>query len=264
MPLSFVYWNINPIAFQLGETEVRWYGLLFPVGFIGGYFLARKMFKHEGVKLEWVDNLFIIVFVFGMLGARLAHVFLYDWAFFKENPSEIFKTWHGGLASHGGTAGVMLGLLLWAKIGSKRSFLWVLDKAVVCAALLAGLIRLGNLLNSEIYGIETTLPWGFIFARQGETLAKHPTQLYEAISYFLIFAWLCYQYFNKKAYLKEGYLSGLFGVLVFSARFLIEFIKNNQSTFEADMPLNMGQILSIPFIWYGFCLLKQTNKPLST
>lgn len=260
MNLNFITWDVSPIAFQFGATELRWYGLMFPVAFTLGYFLGRKMFKREGVSLELVDTLFILIFISGMLGARLAHVFFYDWAFFREHPSEILKTWHGGLASHGGVVGVMLALFIWSKATGKTSFLWVMDKVAVCAAPLAGLIRIGNLMNSEIYGTATNLPWGFIFVFNGETIAKHPTQIYEAICYFIVFGILYFQFFKRKAYLREGFLSGLFAVMVFSARFLIEFIKNDQSAFEAGMRLNMGQWLSVPLILYGVWLVRRSRK----
>ncbi|MFV0366732.1 MAG: prolipoprotein diacylglyceryl transferase [Mangrovibacterium sp.] len=260
MNLSFIYWNVNPIAFHFFGAEVRWYGLFFPIAFALGYLIGRKMFKQEGISQDWLDTLFIVVFLSGIFGARLGHVFFYDWSYFKEHPSEILKTWHGGLASHGGAIGVMLGLFAWSKITAKRSFLWVLDKVVVCAALLGSLVRLGNLMNSEIYGVATQLPWGFVFQLNGDTVPNHPTQLYESLCYFAIFLVLFYNYFHKKAYLKEGYLTGLFGVLVFASRFFIEFIKNDQSVFEAGMWLNMGQLLSIPFIIYGAYLIWKSTR----
>ncbi len=260
MSLIAIFWHVNPVAFHLGETEVRWYGLFFPIAFLLGYFIGRKMFKQEGLSMDWLDTLFIIIFISGILGARLAHVFFYDWDYFKEHPYEILQTWRGGLASHGGVVGVMLALFIWSKYVSKQSFLWVLDKVAVCAALLAGLIRIGNLMNSEIYGVATHLPWGFVFELNGETIPKHPTQLYEAICYFATFVILYNSYFKKKAYLRLGYLSGLFALLVFTARFFIEFIKNDQSDFESGMLLNMGQLLSIPFIIYGAYLIKQSYK----
>ncbi|MFV0521331.1 MAG: prolipoprotein diacylglyceryl transferase [Mangrovibacterium sp.] len=260
MNLDFISWRVNPIAFQIGNAEIRWYGLMFPIGFLAGYLLGKRMFKQEGEKLDWVDTLFIIIFISGILGARLVHVFCYDWAFFRNHPEEIFKTWHGGLASHGGVVGVMCALYIWSRYVVHRPFLWILDKVSVCAALLAGLIRLGNLMNSEIYGIQTSLPWGFIFERNGESIPKHPTQLYEALCYFAIFALLYYLYFYRKVYQRQGYLTGLFAVMVFSARFLIEFIKNNQSPFETNMLLNMGQLLSIPFIVYGIYLIIKSRN----
>ncbi len=232
---------------------------MYPIGFILGYFIGRKMFRLEKIKLEWVDNLFIIIFISGMIGARLGHVFFYDWDYFKQHPTEIFKTWHGGLASHGGTIGVMLALFIWSSF-VKKPYLWILDKVVVCAALLAGLIRLGNLMNSEIYGIATQLPWGFVFLQNGETIPKHPTQLYESIIYFVCFLILYRSYFIDKAYQKQGLLTGVFGLIVFGSRFFIEFIKNPQVQFEEGMILNMGQLLSLPFILYATYLIYKARK----
>ncbi|MFV0289326.1 MAG: prolipoprotein diacylglyceryl transferase [Mangrovibacterium sp.] len=263
MFLNYIIWDVSPVAFHIGNTELRWYGLMFPIGFLLGYLLARRMFKIEDVSLNLLDTLFIIVFLSGIIGARIGHVIFYDWEFFKEHPSEIIKTWHGGLASHGGVFGVLFALLIWSRF-SDKSFSWVIDKVAVCASLLAGLIRIGNLMNSEIYGIATDMPWGFIFVQQGETDAKHPTQLYEAIYYFGVFILLYYLYFNKKAYRKVGLISGLFGVLIFMFRFFIEFIKNDQSEFEAGMFLNMGQILSIPLICFSVFLVVNSRKTQET
>ncbi len=170
--------------------------------------------------------------------------------------------WHGGLASHGGTLGIMIAMYFFSRNVSKRSMLWIFDRIVVPTALVAAMIRTGNLMNSEIYGVQTTLPWGFIFERNGETVAKHPTQLYEALAYLFTFALVMYMYWKTRAKNKEGLIFGVFFILIFGARFLIEFIKEDQEAFEAGMTLNMGQWLSIPFVLLGaFLVIRAIRLP---
>lgn len=253
--LTFIHWNVDPEIFQLGPFSVRWYGLLFASGFLIGYYIGEKMFKWEKVNSKWLDSLFIYLIVATVVGARLGHVFFYGWDYYSQHPWEIIKVWHGGLASHGGALGIMVALLLYSKYVSHRSILWVLDRVVVPTALVAAMIRTGNLMNSEIYGIQTSLPWGFIFDRNGETVAKHPTQIYEALSYLFGFGLLMYMYWKTKAKDKPGMLLGVFFIITFLSRFLIEFIKEDQEAFEATMSLNMGQWLSIPFVIAGIILI---------
>ncbi|NOR75403.1 MAG: prolipoprotein diacylglyceryl transferase, partial [Draconibacterium sp.] len=176
--------------------------------------------------------------------------------------AEILMVWHGGLASHGGALGVIIAMYLHSKLVTKRSVLWTLDRVLVPTAMIAGLIRTGNLMNSEIYGIETTLPWGVIFEQNGEIVAKHPTQIYEALAYLLVFAVLMFLYWKTSSRNKPGILLGTFFILMFSFRFLIEFIKEDQEAFEAGMALNMGQWLSIPFILSGvYFVVRAIQKP---
>jgi prolipoprotein diacylglyceryl transferase len=189
-----------------------------------------------------------------VIGARLGHCLFYEPEYYLSNPLLILKVWEGGLASHGAAVGILLALyLLSRKI--KKPYLWILDRVVIVVALAGFCIRMGNLMNSEIYGNVTNLPWGFIFARENETLAKHPTQIYEGLSYLAIFFLLYFIFIRKAKSLKPGYIFGLFLILLFSVRFIIEFIKEPQVGFEANMALNMGQLLSIPFILTGFYLL---------
>lgn len=258
--LNFIHWNINPEIFNLGPLSVRWYGLFFATGFLLGFYMGEKMFKYEKIDPKWLDSLFFYMIVATVLGARFGHVFFYNWDYYSQNPSEILKIWHGGLASHGGAVGILVAMFLYSKFVSKRSMLWALDRVAVPAALAGMFIRSGNLMNSEIYGVETTLPWGFIFERNGEIVAKHPTQLYEALAYLLVFGVLYFLYWKKDAGKKEGLLSGVFFVLVFGARFCIEFIKENQELWEADMTLNMGQWLSIPLVLFGLFLVVRAIK----
>lgn len=253
--LAYIHWNVSPEIFSLGPLHVRWYGLMFAVGFLFGYSHVEKMFKRENLELKWLESLFIYMIAATIVGARLGHVLFYGWDYYSQHPIEILYVWQGGLASHGGTLGILIALSIWSKKVSKRSILWVLDRVVVPTALVAALIRFGNLMNSEIYGVETTMPWGFIFERNDETVAKHPTQIYESLSYLFTFAVMLYMYWKTKAKDYQGLILGVFFTLVFTARFLIEYIKEDQEAFEATMSLNMGQWLSIPFVLAGIILI---------
>jgi len=260
--LNFIHWNVSPEIFHIGSLSVRWYGLLFAVGFLVGYNIGERMFKFDGTDLRWLESLFIYLLVSTVIGARLGHVLFYGWDYYSQHPAEIIKVWHGGLASHGGAIGIFIALIIWSRKVSKRSVLWVLDRVVVPTALVAAMIRFGNLMNSEIYGIQTNLPWGFIFERNGETVAKHPTQIYESLSYLVTFGLLMFLFFKTNLRKKEGFIVGLFFVMVFLSRFLIEFIKEDQEAFEAGMALNMGQLLSIPFVLGGlFLIFRALKKP---
>lgn len=258
--LSFIHWNVSPEIFSLGPLHVRWYGLMFAVGFLFGLQHVEKMFKRENVDTKWLESLFIYMIVATVLGARLGHVLFYGWDYYSQHPIEILYVWQGGLASHGGTLGILIALTIWSRKVSKRNLLWVLDRVVVPTALVAALIRFGNLMNSEIYGVETTMPWGFIFERNDETVAKHPTQIYESLSYLVTFGVMLYMYWKTKAKDYEGLIFGVFFTMIFTARFFIEFIKEEQEAFEKGMTLNMGQILSIPFVIAGIYLAIRAVK----
>lgn len=253
--LNFIHWNFNPEIFHLGPLSVRWYGLMFALSFILGYNMVEKQFKFEKENLKWLDSLLIYIVVATIVGARLGHVFFYDWDDYSQNPIEILKVWHGGLASHGGVIGIFIALLIFSKKVTKRNVFWIIDRVIVPTALAAMFIRLGNLFNSEIYGVQTSLPWGFIFEKNHELVPKHPTQLYEAFAYLLTFFVVRWMYWKTDAKSKTGMISGVFFIMVFTARFLIEFIKEDQEAFEATMLLNMGQWLSIPFVLGGIALI---------
>jgi len=258
--LSFIHWNASPEIFNLGPLSVRWYGLLFASGFLLGYYIGEWMLKSENVSQKWIDSLFFYIIIATIVGARLGHVFFYGWDYYSQHPAEIFMVWHGGLASHGGTLGILIALIIHSKLITKRSVLWTVDRVVVPTALVAAFIRLGNLMNSEIYGIQTSLPWGFIFERNGETVAKHPTQIYEALVYLFTFGLLMILYLKTRIRYKEGLIFGIFFILIFGSRFLIEYIKEDQEAFEAGMALNMGQWLSIPFVIAGVILAVRALK----
>jgi prolipoprotein diacylglyceryl transferase len=263
MILNAITWNVDPEIFRLGSFAVRWYGLLFAAGFVFGYIIMGRIFKIEKIPQKTLDTLTTYMVIGTVVGARLGHCLFYEPAYYLSNPIRILKVWEGGLASHGAAIGIIVVLLMFAR-KEKKHFLWIIDRIVIVVALAGFFIRMGNLMNSEIYGVATTLPWGFIFERWGETVPKHPTQIYEGLSYLLIFV-LLYAIYNKKTTsLKNGYLFGLFLVILFSVRFLIEFIKESQVEFEDTMALNMGQWLSIPFVMLGVYILYYASKQKST
>ncbi|MBQ1185314.1 MAG: prolipoprotein diacylglyceryl transferase, partial [Muribaculaceae bacterium] len=208
---------------------------------------------------KWLGILLTYVVVATIIGSRLGHVFFYQWDYYSQHPGEIFKIWEGGLASHGGVIGNFIAVWLFSIFVTKKSVSWTVDRLVVPVAMVAGLIRLGNLMNSEIYGGVTDLPWGFIFVRDGQTLPMHPTQIYEALCYFALFGVLMWMYWKKNAQERPWLISGVFFIGVFVSRFLIEYVKNVQVGKEIEMiatyGINMGQLLSIPFIIMGVVMV---------
>lgn len=259
MILDFITWDASPVIFSIGPLALRWYGLAFAIGFIIGYNIVAKMFKHEGAPEKWLGILLTYVVVATIIGSRLGHVFFYQWDYYSQHPGEIFKIWEGGLASHGGVIGNFIAVWLFSIFVTKKSVSWTVDRLVVPVAMVAGLIRLGNLMNSEIYGGVTDLPWGFIFVRDGQTLPMHPTQIYEALCYFALFGVLMWMYWKNNAQERPWLISGVFFIGVFVSRFLIEYVKNVQVGKEIEMiatyGINMGQLLSIPFIIMGVVMV---------
>jgi prolipoprotein diacylglyceryl transferase len=258
--LSFITWNVDPEIFSIGPFSVRWYGLMFAISFILGYHIVEKYFKHEKENLKWLDSLLMYIVIGTIVGARLGHVFFYAWDYYSQNIGEILMVWKGGLASHGGAIGVFIALYIHSKKITKKNVFWIIDRVVIPTALAAMFIRLGNLFNSEIYGVQTSLPWGFVFERNHEIVAKHPTQIYEALAYLASFVLLSRLYWKTNIKDKTGSITGIFFILIFTARFFIEFVKENQESFEDAMTLNMGQWLSIPFILIGIGLILYANR----
>lgn len=264
MHLLIIPWDPNPEIFRIGSFAIRWYGLLFASCFLFGYIIMKKIFDNEGLREDVLDRLTIYMAVGTIVGARLGHCFLYEPSFYLKHPLEILMVWHGGLASHGAAIGILIAVLIFA-IKEKLGYFRILDRIAVVVALSGFFIRMGNLMNSEIYGIETTVPWGFVFLRNHELVPKHPTQIYEGVAYLLVFFLLYSMYWRKKGKVYEGLLISIFLILVFTARFFIEFLKEVQVPIEATMKLNYGQQYSIPFVVFGIAgliLSLKFKKPL--
>jgi prolipoprotein diacylglyceryl transferase len=278
--LNYITWTVDPELFSIGSLTVRWYGLLWAIGIWLALVIVQKIFKHEKHPEAWVDKLFIYTVLGTIIGARLGHCFFYEWKelaepvtflgitfkygnYYLSHPWELLYIWRGGLASHGGAIGILIAMYYYNKNVSKKGYIWIFDRLVIGVALAGASIRLGNLMNSEIYGTATTLPWGFIFVRDGQTEPMHPTQIYEMIYCLVTFAVTYWLYYKKEAYKKTGFIFGVFLLGIFGTRFLLEFIKLNQEAFESGMILNMGQILSVPFIIWGILLIMNRNKAVA-
>ncbi|WP_288202661.1 prolipoprotein diacylglyceryl transferase [uncultured Porphyromonas sp.] len=269
--LGVVTWTVDPIIFQSGGLRLGWYGVLFAVGLIvfGGTILS-KMWKHENLTEKSFNQLVFYVLIATIVGARLGHCLFYEPSYYLANPVEILKTWEGGLASHGGVIGIMIAIWIYSKKVSHQSMLWTFDRLCVPVGLVAAMIRLGNLMNHEIYGHATDLPWGFRFienihqwqagAEPIFSAPSHPTQLYEAAIYLLVFAVCMWLYWKRDAQRREGLIFGVAMVMIFVGRFLVEFVKNDQVGFEESMTLNMGQWLSIPFVIIGIASIVYSFK----
>lgn len=256
-----IHWNVNPEILHFGAIGLRWYSLLFISGFILGWYIFRGFFRREGVPEKLLDPLLYTLLIATIVGARLGHCLFYQPDYYLTSWKgflEIFQPWKGGLASHGGAIALLLGMWWFsAKYGKPHNFdfLWIMDHLCITVAFAGCFIRLGNLFNSEIYGHVTNLPWGIVFDLRGETEPKHPTQLYEALSYLILGLVMIGLYRNRLERLHRGFFFGLFLVGCFGMRFIIEFVKEPQVEFENTMALDMGQWLSIPFIIAGIALL---------
>ncbi len=261
MILNYIYWDVNPEIINLWGFSLRYYGLLFVTGIILSIYVLKWIFNNEKIPIENLDKLSIYGIVGILLGARLGHCLFYEPAYYLDNPIEMFFpirfldeggikfTGYQGLASHGGVLGLIIALILYAR-KTKQSIINTIDLIAVVAPLAGGFIRIANLMNSEIIGMPTSKSWAFVFERV-DNIPRHPAQLYEAIAYFSIFIIMIVLYKMKREKLKNGFLFGLAVVLIFIARFFIEFIKERQVAFEENLKLDMGQILSIPYILIG-------------
>ncbi|RSK35988.1 prolipoprotein diacylglyceryl transferase [Hymenobacter metallilatus] len=306
--LSAILWNQNPIIAEIGPLTLRWYGLLFMSGFVVGTFILGHVYKSEKVSPRWVDVITIYMLLGTVLGARLGHVFFYDWPQYRNDLLSILKIWEGGLASHGATIGIILAVWLFSR-NNKFDVLWTLDRIVLVVAVGGALIRIGNLMNSEIVGHPSSAPWAFVFPRDTEHLQqirpdqplpagavrvaaekflaqdgtvryhllpegspttadspvavpRHPTQIYESLFCVFLFVLLYSMWNRTKEHTPRGQLFGLFVVLLFSFRFLVEFLKEDQVAFEQNMTLNMGQWLSVPLVFMGlYVLFTARNRP---
>ncbi len=261
---GIVHWNVDPEIFLIADSfPLRYYGLFWITGLVLSYIIIQGIYKKEGKAISEWEDVTMYIFIGILVGARLGHVFFYQPELISQDPLSVilpiqtvpeFKfTGFAGLASHGGTLGVIIAIFLyWRK--TKTDVIWLLDRVAIGTPITCAFIRLGNLMNSEIYGKPTDGSWGFIFERD-DMIPRHPTQLYEAGSYLLIFVLLYAMYRSKKFVDQPGIYVGTLLVLLFSARFIIEFFKENQVAFEDAMTLNMGQWLSIPFVLVGLFLI---------
>ena len=296
--LSAIVWDVDTILVHIGDGCILWYGLLWAIGIYICYLIQVKIYKNENCPADWTDKLFMWMVIGLIIGARVGHCWFYEWhdvtlpgmkAYcqymgistdpvqifgwtinyrnpYIEHPLRLLKILEGGLASHGGAIGLLTAAwLLNKKVFSKQpeyhtSLLWIMDRLVVGVCVTATLIRLGNLRNSEIFGTPTDLPWGFVFVRDGQTVACHPTQIYEMLYCIVAFVVTWLMYWKGKAYKREGLLLGVFLEIIFFTRIMLEFIKNDQELFEAGHLLNMGQWLSLPFVIWGIYLIVRAYK----
>ncbi|MBE5034656.1 prolipoprotein diacylglyceryl transferase [Gallalistipes aquisgranensis] len=250
-----VMWNFDPVFFRIGSVEIRYYGVMWAVAFAISMWLFINFVKREGYPDKVFDSIFWFGTLSTIIGARLGHCLFYETDYYLSNPVQILNIRQGGLASHGAAIGLLVGLWLFSR-RNRMPYLWSLDRIMVAVAISGVFVRLGNLFNSEIYGIETASPWGFVFLRAGETVPKHPTQIYEALCYLATFFVLLWLYYGRDlARRRPGFMFGLGVFLIFVSRFFIEYIKNPQEEFELNMSLLMGQWLSIPFILLGIVMM---------
>ena len=268
--LMYITWKVDPELFTLLGREIRWYGLLWVIGLVVAIVIVQKIFEKERLPEKWFDSLFVHMMLGIVVGARLGHCLFYEPAYYLANPLEVFAIWEGGLASHGGVIGIIIAVWLYSKRVTKKSMLWTFDRVIVPTGFTAAAIRLGNLMNHEIYGGPTSQPWGFRFitnighwkAGVAEPIfsePSHPTQIYEALIYLLVFAITMYLYWKTDAKNKQGLLIGIGMIIIFVSRFFIEFVKHVQVDSEIAMRestgLILGQWLSIPFILWGLWLV---------
>ena len=289
MLLNYITWNVDPVLFHLGALQVRWYGLLWALGFFFGYFVMRNIYRHEKVSDDWMDKLLIYMLVSTVIGARLGHCLFYEPDYYLANPLKMLAIWEGGLASHGGAIGILLGLWIYVRRYNKApkkkdekqriTYIWLMDRIVVAVCLVGALIRVGNVMNHEIYGTPTSLPWGFVFLRGAEQfcgtfdnytpcyaweapcppsewLPCHPTGLYEAFFCLVAMGILLWMYYKRDlGNRRPGLMFGTFLIIIFGSRIGIEFLKNVQVDFERDMVFDMGQWLSVPFVLVGIGMI---------
>lgn len=264
-----INWNVDPEIFRIDGFALRYYSLFFVFAFGLSYWILSNIYRKDNISVDYLGTLSVYVFLGTLVGARLGQVFFYEFEYYRNHPLEIILpfridpesgfefTGFQGLASHGGAIGILIAILLYCR-KYKQSFLWVADKVAIVVPLAGFFIRLGNLFNSEIIGKPFFGSWAFVFSKV-DFVPRHPAQLYEAISYLIIFFLIYSVYKVKGKVLKVGFLFGLFLVSVFSARFLLEFFKENQEAFESSLLLNMGQILSVPLIVAGLFILYKTS-----
>lgn len=275
MILDYILWNPSPEVFTIPAINwpVRWYGLMWALAFIASHFFMNRIYKAEGRTEKALDSLTLYIILGTVLGARFGHCLFYGPWFdefnnygqlinegYLSHPLNMLKVYEGGLASHGGAIGIITAMILYCH-KQKENWLWLFDRLVIVVPLAAMFIRIGNLINSEIIGNVTNVPWAFIFIRE-DNLPRHPAQLYEAIYCLFLFVFMYWFWKNKREKVGQGFIFGLLCVLLFVERFIDEFFKENQVDFEDSLPINMGQILSLPFILIGFFMIWRSYRNL--
>ena len=278
MILNFITWNPSPEMFTIPGIDwpVRWYGLMWALSFIASHFIMNRVFKREGRSDKDLDTLTLYIILGTVIGARLGHCLFYGPWFdeydqfgrllnegYLSHPLNMLKVYEGGLASHGGAIGILIAMILYCR-KTKESWLWLFDRLVIVVPLAGAFIRFGNLMNSEIIGKATNVPWAFVFV-QNDDLPRHPAQLYEALFCVVLFFFMYWFWKNKRQQVGPGFMFGIFCVLLFTERFVDEFFKENQVDFEGGLLFNMGQFLSIPFVLVGIYMMirsRQTSRTL--
>lgn len=268
----FIVWNPDKEIFTIPGIDwpVRWYGLMWALAFIVSHFIMNRIYRTEKRTEKQLDTLTIYIILGTIIGARLGHCLFYDPEYYLANPIDILKVYEGGLASHGAAVGIVIAMWLYCR-KTGESWLWLFDRLVVVVPLAGMFIRLGNLINSEIVGIPTSVPWAFVFPENDEDKInfeqmgvppppRHPAQLYEAVYCLFLFIFIYWFWKNRRNSVGPGFMFGLFCVVLFIERFLVEFLKINQSEFESNLPINMGQILSLPFIIAGIFMMWRAGK----
>lgn len=265
--LGFITWTWNPEFFSgagtfLSSLSIRWYGLMWALGLMLGYLVESKIYDREKMPEGSMDKLFLVMVFSTILGARLGHCFCYEWDYFSQHPNELLYIWKGGLSSHGGAFGILTALFFFSKFGIHKSYIWTLDRIVIAVAICGACIRLGNLFNHEIYGDPTSMPWAFSFMLHpmssmptGMSEPSHPTQIYEMLYCLVTFGILMYLYWRTKAAQHSGLLFSIFLLGIFLTRYVLEFIKRPQEDFEENLLLNVGQRLSLPFVFVGSAII---------
>lgn len=252
---GFIYWNVSPVMFHLPGTSVSltWYGMMWALGLIISRQVGLYIFLKEDRYTQNLPNLFLMIVIPAIVGARLGHFLFYDFHVLISDPLVIVKPPFHGLSSHGGVFGILVGVYIWCR-RNHAEYLFVIDRLALVAISAGACIRWGNLMNSEIVGVPTDMPWAFIFARVDQ-IPRHPAQLYECIFYAVLFLFMLYVWYMHAPYLRSGVMLGMILTVLWTFRFVAESLKENQSVFENDLSLNMGQILSIPYIIVGVALI---------
>jgi len=271
MILLKLHWEPSTTLFKLGSFGIHYYSLMFVIAFSLGYNIMKKMYLKEKVAIDTLESMLFYIVISTLLGARLGHVFFYDWTYYQNHLIEVLLPISSnaeggysfvgfrGLASHGAALGILFGIIIYQRFNAYKPLAWILDRLIIPTTLGACFVRIGNFFNSEIVGNYTGNNFGVVFANRGEMLPRHPAQLYEAFAYFILFFFLRYLY-RKGLNRQDGFLVGVFMSVLFSIRFLVEFVKESQGGFETFLPaLSTGQWLSVPLIIAGIIVMYRTR-----